>query len=292
MNTQAQETEAPQESLPENLSDEQMDQYFETEGESIEGNPEVEAKEEEVIEPTEEKSEDKSTVGKPNESDQRTVPLAALHQERQKRQEQDRKLQLLAERLGKIQEASAPKDPEIDVNENPVEFFQQENAKLKAQVEEINQANEQTFAHQQQQAQVNQFKSAYANAAQEFSQQTPDFGDAYRHLVDGRMNELQSVGYSPQEAAMIAQNDEAAFVAKAFQDGINPAERVYQFAVARGYTKAEPKPDLETVEKGVKQSKSVSSMKGSPTQNLTLESLADMSDEDFAKNFDKLMRQS
>jgi hypothetical protein len=287
--TQAQETEAQPESVPE-LSDEQMDQYFETQGESMEGKPEDEAKAEEVIESNDEE-ESKSSVDKPNEKDDRTVPLAALHQERQKRQEQDRKLSLLAERLEKIQEASVPKEPEIDVTENPVEYFQQENAKMKAELDRINQANQQTFAHQQQQAQVNQFKQAYASKAQEFSQQQPDFGDAYRHLVESRMSELQAVGYTSQEAAMIAQNDEAAFVSKAFQDGVNPAERVYQFAIARGYKQSKPEVDLETVEKGVKQ-KSVSSMKGAPTQNLTLESLAEMSDADFEANFDKLMRQS
>ena len=292
------QAEATEAAVPE-MSDEQMDQYFEKQGEIDLDTPAETAETKEVIE----SSEEKSSVQEPKQEDPRTVPLAALHEERRKRQEQDRKLQLLEERLSQIAQPKEEPEPEIDVNENPVEYFKRQNDKLQQQLEQVTQGQQEQFQHQQQQAQVTQFKQAYASAAQEFSKQQPDFGDAYTHLVTGRMKELTAVGYTEQQAAMIAQNDEAAFVAKAFQDGVNPAERVYQFAVARGYAPSQDKPadkkpaeqvDLDAIEKGVKQ-KSVSSMSGSPTENITLEALAEMSDEDFEKavkngTFDRLQR--
>ena len=290
--------EATVEVNPDNLTDEQMDQYFDTQGESLE-TPEPESSEEkEVIDSQSDEEDGRSSVDKPNPKDDRTVPLAALHQERQKRQEQDRKLQVLAQRLEALQQAAMPKpepEPEIDVNENPIEYFNRENQKLKEQLEQINgfhQAQAQTV---QQQQSVEKFKQVYANAAKEYAQQQQDFPEAYHHLVSSRMEELQAMGYDQQRAAQIAERDEAQFVIKAFNDGVNPAERIYNLAKMRGYNQqpqAKPEVDLDTIEKGVKASRSVGSMKGSPPVGVTLEALADMSDEEFEKNFDKIMRQT
>jgi hypothetical protein len=297
----SEETVAPVEATvevnPENLTDEQMDQYFDTQGESLE-TPEPSSEKKEVVESQSDEEDGRSSVDKPNPNDDRKVPLAALHQERQRRQEQDRKLAILEDRLSRLQEGLTPKEQEevLDVNENPIEYFQRENQKLKEQLEEINSFREQSVQQTQQHQQMQQFKTAYASAAQEYAKQQTDFSDAYKFVVESRMTELQTLGYDQQQAAIIAQNDEAAFVSKAFQDGVNPAERVYQLALTRGYKKQgntqKPDVDLETIEKGVKDSKSVNAMAGSPSKPMTLESLAEMDDEEFEKNFYKILKQS
>jgi hypothetical protein len=98
--------------------------------------------------------------------------------------------------------------------------------------------------------------------------------------------------------------DETAIVARAFQDGVNPAERIYAIAKSRGYKAAEEESPLasnenkqimdklDQLDKGIKNSRSLGNISGSaPTsQSLTLEKLAMMDDDDFDRNWNKVMK--
>jgi hypothetical protein len=65
------------------------------------------------------------------------------------------------------------------------------------------------------------------------------------------------------------------------QDRVNPAQMIYELSKHRGYKPASSEEDkLDTIERGQKQ-KALGS-NGAAPKKLTLEALAQMSDEDFA----------
>lgn len=229
------------------------------------------------------------------------VPLAALHEERERRKELQKRVEAegqdrarLAGRLDALNEAMRPKEQPkpLDPTTQPLEVLQ-----------ELTQFRDQTLAERQQQHQMQQFTNAYASRAQEFAKETPDFKDAYKFVVDSRVRELQAIGYDATTAAQMAQNDELNIAGKAFQDGKNPAQVLYTLAEARGYKKADPAaaaapngsgappPDpmarleskLDTIAKGQAAGKSLGGSGGAPGESLTLESLAGMSDTEFAE---------
>ena len=92
------------------------------------------------------------------------------------------------------------------------------------------QAHQAQAAHQQQ-----ALVSAYQQQAAEYTQQNGQFQDAYKELVDNRQKELTAVGYSEQQAANLLVQEEAMIVQKALQDGVNPAERMFELAKAKGF---------------------------------------------------------
>lgn len=235
------------------------------------------------------------------EAEPKMVPLAALHEERERRKaEQKRSRELearearLAGRLDALNEAVKPKEAPrpLDVQTQPIEVLQ-----------ELKDFRDQTLAERQQAQQFEQFKSVYAAKAQEFAKETPDFKDAYKYVVESRIAELQAIGYDQNAASQMAAQDELNIAGKAFQDGANPAERLYALAKARGYQKSaeapakapngstEAIPDpmarlesrLDTIAKGQAAGKSLGGSGGAPGETLTLESLAGMSDAEFAE---------
>ena len=109
----------------------------------------------------------------------------------------------------------------------------------------------------------------------------------------------------------IVQQYEIAIVSKAFQDGVNPAERLYAFAETRGYKKADPTPvvdpavaaqekaaaamgeaakKLGTIARGQAAGKSLSGAGGASVDTMTIESLLAMDDEEFGKLSPKAFR--
>src|SRR5262252_7740699 len=100
----------------------------------------------------------------------------------------------------------------------------------------------------------------------------------------------QAIARSEAEAMQVLADDEMQLGYSALQSGRNPGELVYAFAKARGYTPkaaaagAAPTQDrLETVERGQTAARSLGTMGGTATAKLSVESLAAMSDADFAK---------
>lgn len=185
------------------------------------------------------------------------------------------------------QQQEAPKIPTFE--EDPLESLRHEAQQAKKELEALktDKANERQYLEQQHAMQ--QFKAAWQQKAQEYAETNPDFSDAYNYALTSRMKEYEAVGYSKQEAMNLANEDEVAIVAKAFQNDINPAERIYELAKMRGYQRKESAPvtnnkqKFDTLEKGVKASKSIASGGVSTPSKLTLEDVASMSDEEFSK---------
>lgn len=287
--------------------------FFESRGEKAEGLVEKPEVKEEVKEGTKDvKAEAKADDVKmePDEAEEtvelenkgRFVRHGAFHKERSlRKQEQearraletrlsekeqafarvDERLKLLNEALAKPEpKPDAPPDPEQDIF-GYVKWQAKQIEELKGKTTEASKINEDARAHMV-------MATTYRRDASSFAEKQADFGDAYQFLMKGRDAELQAYGISdPQERARVILDEERNLVQRAIHDQASPAERVYALAKARGYVKAEEKkPDaaekIETIARGQSASKTLSNAGGSPSETLTAEALANMSEEEFA----------
>ena len=222
----------------------------------------------------------------------KVVPLEALHEARsinkemreQIRQLNEQKVQM-EKRFSEFMDRANPKPQTPAFEENPAEHLRAEVTQTKAQLEQMAQA---TKAAQQEQ----QFTTWYQAQANQFSQQTPDFMDAYKTFIGARHQELENAGMAPAQIQAQIKQDEMVLAISAAKVGINPAQMIYQAALAKGYQKAAPAAPaaqtqqiatnkLETIAKGIQSSKSLSQVSGKAPENLTLEYLANMPDHEF-----------
>jgi hypothetical protein len=81
-----------------------------------------------------------------------------------------------------------------------------------------------------------QMLNAYRQDAQAFNAAKPEFGGAYRHLIDNRHAELALMGYNDAtERSRIIHEEERGLVQQAYKLGKRPAEFLFNVAVTRGY---------------------------------------------------------
>lgn len=181
--------------------------------------------------------------------------------------------------------------PPPNYEENPLEALRYENQKLSQRTEDMDRyLAQRAQAEQQQQAQM-QFISKFHKSADAYKQENPEFQEAYQHLIKGRKAEYAAAGYEGEELTYMLLQEEAGIVAKAYNDGVNPAERLFNLAKARGYQSAPTKEvnnaadeKLKNIESGVNASRSLSNA-GSKINDgkMTIEKLADIKDQ---KEFD------
>src|SRR6185312_1412787 len=219
------------------------------------------------------------------EDEPKFVPLAALKEERIKRQEAEKRAEerqnLLEERLKLLAERIKPKDePKAPtVEENPIEVLKQTQQQLQ-QVQQL----------QVHQAQRLQFANHVAAQVNSFKGQTPDYDAAYKFAVESTRQELRARGFPEEQIPAILENGEFQLAQEALQRGKNPGQHFYEFAQARGYRKPEPAPPqvapvpdkLATIEKGQQAARSLGSMGGGAAPKKTLETLISMSEAEIA----------
>ena len=220
----------------------------------------------------------------------KTVPLAELLEERRKRQEYERQLAALQQ--------PKPQEPQIPA------FEQDPATHLKTRLDQAEEQIKADLAEKQRHTQLQQIMGAYAVAARDFSTSTPDFQEAYQHLLTGRSAELQAIGLSGPELAHALQTDELAIVTRALRDGANPAERLYMVAKARGWAPkpkeappappAPPAPSLvQEIAKGQQVATNpIAGAFSNPIAELTPATLAAMSDDEFAELSDAKWRKA
>jgi hypothetical protein len=223
----------------------------------------------------------------------KTVPHQALHEERTRRKEAERRAQQLEERftqlLEKLGQGEKPKPPSVD--EDPVGVVKTHDQELK----ELREWQRQQSESVERENQYRAFVGRYQASAQEFAREHPDFSAAYDHWQKSVVEELREAGWTDAEIPQQVRNFETSIAAKAFAEDVNPAQRIYNIAKRRGYSsKAEPKAEdkIATLQKGAQAAKSLSSASGNQSPPLTLEALAEMDDEDFDRNWDKVMKQA
>ncbi len=299
------------------VSDEQFDKYFESGGESGLGETPEEPTEGLKDEPVAETEEEVESEAEPDQKAERNYKAMA-HEERERRKEMNKQLQDQQAKVQKLEQTFQRMMEQAQYQQQQAQLQQQQamepsfeedplNA-LRRDQERIKQAlqqQHQTVAEQQRMAQMEQnqqnFVNRYHDSAQSYAKEQTDFKEAYAFLNNQRLTELKDGGFTDQEAKQIILEDEMSIVSRAFNDGVNPAERVYKIAKARGYQVVANKVDaantaeqrIAQLEKGVAASKSLGSAGGKSDKGaLTLEAVANMDDDEFARvDWNKLMKQ-
>lgn len=295
-----------------NISDEALDEFIssgaEMSEESIEKliGPTENADNQEVVQQpanTQNVSQDTQKQDDLSTEEERNYRIAML-EERDKRRELQRRLQETEERgrqaETKLQQIidqinqNSPRAPNFE--EAPLESLKYEQEMLKRSIEQEQHQVRQMIDYQREQA----FMSQYKDDATRFSTQNPDFKEAYSSLMNGRFQELTAFGFSPEHANNIMLQEEAGIVSKAYQDRVNPAERLYQVAKMRGYNptaskqqQPAPKSEIQQLAKAKEAGMSLSNTSGGASNknaDITLEALLAMEDDDFLANFDKVMK--
>lgn len=229
--------------------------------------------------------------------DTRTVPLAALHEERQKRREiqqeiqrlredQQRRDTVLEQRLATLAQAKqAEQTPSFE--EDPAGHLRHGQAQIQQGLQLQQQQMAQWHQQQQQEAAFRNLTNAVMSHEAQFVAQAPDYADAVKYLHNQIAAEIVADGADPEHANQEASNRLKLLAYQKAQQGQNPAESAYRIAQARGYSKktAEQTPAqrLESQQKGVSVAKSLGNGGSSSQNKLSIETLASMSDEEFAE---------
>ncbi len=227
--------------------------------------------------------------------DNRTVPLAALREERAMRKEAEARAKAEAERLERAERrmdeinrrfeqytSPLPKEPTVD--EDPV-------AVLKSQQEWRRQEEQRRLQEQQN----HQFLNVYAAHVAEYRADNPDYDQAFTHWRKDLVLELQEGGLPLPQAIEQANMYERGLVQNALRDGKNPAERIYNLSKRRGYKAAAAAAPsnvdkIEAIARGQDAARSLGGASGTAPRRLTLETIANMSDREFAKLSDDEFR--
>lgn len=236
----------------------------------------------------------------------------AFKSERHKRKElketleaQARKTQELEATLAKLQnnfqsqeqqrlDAAKPKEVVPDPDEDPIGYQQYKINKLEEAIYNQSKYLRDQYDANQRSAQENAFRAEYEKQARDYMGKNSEFKDAYNYLMQSRISEHQAAGFSSAQAEQLVIEDELAVVAQAFKDKVNPAERIYNIAKARGFdnvkkTSQSSTKDLNSLKKGLNASKSLSQSAGDPPEkSLHLDDINDMDFDEFDSYFNKI----
>lgn len=297
--------------------------FFDTQGEdaggatagadtSVTGTPEAEAGSEPSPKTGTTEQQTQEPVDKQNRS---MVPLAAVQEERARRQEREVELKterearrLLEQRTDAVlqaymrqqqqggaqqpglQQPDAPAIPDLD--KDPVGFIVGKITQQDRELARLNAVEQQRLQQGQQQGAVSQIQNTAGQLESQFASATTDYWDASKFLRDSRVAEYRAMGRPNPEASVNAEAFEIATLA--LQQGKNPAEVVYGLAQQRGYKKPAPAQQTEQgvetpaaqiarLEAGQQAGASLSGARGTAPKTLTAQRLIEMPEAEFAK---------
>lgn len=248
---------------------------------------------------------EESGSGEPPEAEGPEVQIknlhAALKEERHKRQadaERAKRLEDTFQRVLEMQSRAAPPkaeepaeklpDPEEDLGG----YLYSKIAKLEEQLKQHGQLTQQEEQSRQQYLQQQAMMNEYRAQAGHFMKQEPNFLPAYNALLQDRIEELETMGFRANDAAQMAQNEEMMIVQQALNEGVNPAERIFQVAKRRGLVgnKAPGAKNGDQVLKAATRANTMTGTRGAARGSMTLEQLAQLDGEEFEKAWNKMMR--
>lgn len=289
------------------ISDQEVEKYFETQGEL------PETKEEITEDHQDTEKESAEIIAQPDTNADTTADdskhdrnyKAAMHEERERRKEaqrqiddlksQNEKLRGTFEKVIKSAEEQQRQAQAPSFDDDPIAALKYENEQTKKELASLKQDKEDRASQHESMTKQQQFLNNYRVKTDEFSKENPDFKNAYQHLIDSRYAEHVEAGFTHDQANQMLHEDEAAIVVQAMQQGVNPAERLYKLAKLRGYQNntnvsnnkdkliANNQAKIEQLEKGLKASKTINNAGAHSDNAMTLESIAAMDDEEFSK---------
>lgn len=224
-----------------------------------------------------------------SEQVQKTVPLEALREERERRKELQAQLQAMEHRLQMILNAmQQPKTPEpepaVSYDDDPIAYLRTKIDALNEQIARMTQTTE----TQAQQQQYEAFTRNIAVAEQQFAKDHPDYWDAVQFLRDRRMTELKALGYTEQQIMPVLAQDAAMLVQQAAANSKNPAEFAYQFAQQLGYQSKQAPQGQQPQAPAFEPPTSLGAATGSANTGVpTAQEISKMSDAEFQALFKK-----
>jgi len=159
----------------------------------------------------------------------------------------DERMRLLTEALtvapptaeGKTQEDDPAPDPEKDIFAF-VRWQSRQMDKLHSELKNTRGEIGQTRETIQQREEGDALRETYQRDAVTFAQKTPDFVQAYNHMLTARAEMLADQGYAEADIRSILATEERGLVQRAIQAGKSPAEMIYGMARRFGYQTPTP----------------------------------------------------
>lgn len=246
--------------------------------------------------------------GKPRGTNGQFVPHKAFHAVREKYKSTRDELATTKEKFARADERLALLNEVLSGQQKPADQTSQQEempdpekdifAYVKWQAKQIDTLKSQLTegtTKQEAREQETVFRNTYIADATAFNAKTPDFKDAYLHLVQGRDKELAVMGMTdPAERKAFIAKEEKAIVEQALARKVSPSEMLYQLAQNRGYAKkaaqSDPASKIENIRKSQAASLSLTGTGGSSGEGLTAAALADMSEAEFEQVMSKLSK--
>ncbi|HYM32304.1 MAG TPA: hypothetical protein VEU47_13445 [Candidatus Cybelea sp.] len=248
------------------------------------------------------------------EREERRKLQAELQAERDLRARVDERLKMLSEAVSQPdpQEPATPETPEapIDPNQDIFGAFaqqQREMAKLRETLTSLQSGQSEIVQQTQAERQTASMISTYRRDAEVFRAQKPDFNSAYNFLLDVRGKQFRAMGYDENEIPGMLYGEEMSLAQRALGMRQSPAAQIYALAQSMGYapqpaqqsaapaagsqrTSAPAAPtvpsvtaEIDRIKAGQASSRSLSAGGGAAGEELSLEALADMPMEAFAR---------
>jgi len=202
-------------------------------------------------------------------------------------QEKERQLEELqkkiAELTGKIEKATEAPPP--DKTLDPLGYMTHQMEKLEAQLAAMKEAQEAAKTQSTQEQQAQAFMQHVRSQVEAFEKATPDYQEAYKHLMQTRTQDFKDLGMTDQQVAQNLANEEMMITQQAIKSGKNPAEMVYAMAKRYGFkaapAKVTPENKLDTIKKGLEAGKTAERSTPPDAGKITLETALNASDREL-----------
>lgn len=237
----------------------------------------------------------------------KTVPLAALHEERERRKELQRQIEDVNrradERFNLIAQKLAASAPPADPAKREIPDPEKDAVgAIRVTAEEVKVLSDFKRQVETQAAQSQAIQAVLAHASRletEFEKENPDFQAASAHLRDSRAQELSALGVDQYRVRQILGLEKLQLAQAALQQGRNPAEVIYALAKMRGYAPARAggkatagaegeAAKLARIARGQEAGASLGAASGAAPGKTGIEALLAMSDAEFATALDKM----
>lgn len=231
------------------------------------------------------------------EREQRTVPIHALHEERQRRQEFQREVEELRRWRQEREAAEAKaKEPALpNPEQDPYGYLRAQIDRLSNGQEAERKQREQAAQRTQQEAAARQIMDRGASLERDFAEKNKDYPEALAFLTNARAEELRDMfpTATDEQIGKMVEQDAMGALFLSLRQNRNPAELLYQQAKRRGWQpkakeqeqESEAKEKIERLQKGQEQAGGLGGAKGSAPPATSIEQALRLSDEEFAKRF-------
>lgn len=225
------------------------------------------------------------------------VPLRALQEERERRKALEANQRTLEERMERLQAAWEERNKPAETRNKLPALEEDPLGHITGKISEQEQALRQFTEWQQSQLREREFVQKLSAAEQAFLQQSPDYGDATKHMISRLASAplaqaaARANNVTPEQVAMQQARN---IVEQAMATGADPAATLYAYAEMMGWQKpasAAPTQAVPAIEQARAKREAASPLSDGGTgakPQLTIEALGKMDDEDFDKYFDQV----